>query len=119
MVPQGSQAGHISQPLPSEEETAKNIDRLLFFSDAVFAIILTLTAIDLKLPAMCSSATAPGAGKDCWLDAWTMVGAARIPLVTYLSSFLIAPSSLQLRTRVAQPPFPNAPGSHPFHDQGY
>ena len=58
-------------------------DRLLFFSDAVFAIAITFLALDLRLPAG-EAAHAPG---DSAL--WTALGELSPKYLSFLVSFLV------------------------------
>jgi len=84
--PDAHQNLHANQ---NEEDLTARIDRLLFFSDAIFAIILTLIALELKLPGRCKTSMINGAGETCWSDAWTALDAIHVALVSYVSSFLI------------------------------
>jgi uncharacterized membrane protein len=80
---------HAHQPEPPEPPRAaaggKELERIIFFSDAVFAIAITLLALDLRLPELPASAPA-----DALLSALVLLTPK---FVAYLVSFLVIGSS--------------------------
>ncbi len=64
---------------PDEDETGPSLERLLYFSDAVFAIALTLLALDLPIPAGDSNGA-------LWRS---FVGHLDDEYLTFLISFLV------------------------------
>jgi len=52
--------------MPAERQTEKQIDRIAFFSDAVFAIALTLLALDLRIPAQTAAVDVPHELGSLW-----------------------------------------------------
>ena len=79
-------AGAAPEPKKSKVEHAGNdrlgLDRLIFFSDAVFAIAITLLALDIQLP--------PTDGDDVSsAEMWRMLASLLPDYAAYVTSFLV------------------------------
>lgn len=77
--------------MPSEgnDVVARGLDRLTLFSDALFAIIMTLIAVDLKVPPPCPDLSRRMPDETCWRNADDVVRLMQPLLSSYSSSFLV------------------------------
>jgi len=75
-----SRAAHNTDQ-PMHEADKRLLDRMLFFSDAVFAIVLTIMVLDLRPP--------PGASESGDAAVWTMLAGLVRPFFAFIVSFAL------------------------------
>ena len=76
----------------SSDDQKLGLERIVFFSDAVMAIAITLLAIDLKLPATNGGLTAPGL--------LARLNAVNPHLISFFVSFSVVGISMDLASPV-------------------
>jgi uncharacterized membrane protein len=62
----------------SEHSSSRELDRLIFFSDAVFAIVMTLLVLDIRVPDVAAQEEVPGLVFELWPK-----------ILSYVLSFLV------------------------------
>jgi uncharacterized membrane protein len=73
-------------------ENGRELDRIVFFSDAVFAIAITILVLDIRVPDGLSPAALPGQVLDLWPK-----------YLSYVISFLVLAIYWQVHHRVFKP----------------
>jgi uncharacterized membrane protein len=80
-MPFGDREVHVSAGEPEPKGGGRELERIIFFSDAVFAIAITLIVLDIKPPVIPKENVAARLGPELW--------ALRSGYFSYVLSFLV------------------------------